>query len=340
METKKKITKQPNKMLVITSGMIVADIIAPNLPKIAEPGEMLHLDTDISLRNGGHPGNVVIDLAQLGIDPKNLGTIIALGKDVFGEFLKNKVESYGIKTFIQWTKRHTSTDVVLVVKGQDRRFHISPGANLELNSDFLKRVLKKNQPKVFCSRPGYSGIDLEIGEIFKGMKNAFKFLDVCRPYKKPWAYILPAISQVDALHCNEKEAMNITSKPSAKEAIKDLKKRVKKFLFITEGAKGAKLIIGDKEISQPSFKVKWIDPTGCGDAFCAGIIYKLIKWDKFADFDDKELTELLLFAQAAGAAASLEPGCTTGVTSDKVNQLIKAQGKKIFSKTKSLTLWR
>lgn len=321
------------EMLVITSGMIVTDIIAPNLPKIAEPGEMIHLDADISLRNGGHPGNVVIDLAQLGMNPNQLGTVIALGKDIFGDFLKNRIESYGIKTFVQSAKRHTSTDMVLIVKGEDRRFHISPGANLELSPDFLREVLKKEQPKVFCVRPGYSGIDLEIGSIFKELKNTFKFLDICRPYKKDWDYILPAISEVQALHCNGGEAMKITEKNTVEEAVEDLRKIVKEFLFITEGEKGARLITKDREISQPAFEVDWIDPTGCGDAFCAGVIYKLIQWDKYTNFTEDELRDLLTFGQAAGAAASLEAGCTTGVTQEKVNQILGEQKERILSKT-------
>ena len=316
---KKRIKSQ---ISVITSGVIVADVVAPNLPKIAEPGEMLHIDSDISLRNGGHAGNVVIDLAQLGVDPKQLGTVIALGKDIFGDFLKNRIESYRIKTFVQWTRRHTSIDVVLIVKGEDRRFHVSPGANLELSPDFLSKVLKENQPKIFCVRPGYTGIDLKIGSIFKELKNTFKFLDVCRPYKKDWNYILPAVSEVHALHCNGGEARKITGRDTVEEAVEDLKKRVKELLFITEGERGARLITKDKEISQPAFEVDWIDPTGCGDAFCAGVIYKLLQWDKYTDFTEEELVEMLTFGQAAGAAASLEPGCTAGVTKEKVNQIL------------------
>ncbi|MDA2936319.1 carbohydrate kinase family protein [Patescibacteria group bacterium AH-259-L05] len=320
-------------MLVITSGIIVADIIAPRLDKIADPGEMLHVDADISLRNGGHAGNVIIDLAQLGINPEQLGTVIALGKDVFGNFLKSRIEEYGIKTFINWTERHTSTDMVLVVKGEDRRFHVSPGANLGLDPEFLRKILKEYQPKVFCVRPGYSGIDFDIDSIFQELKNTFKFLDVCQPYKKKWNYILPAVSEVHALHCNSGEAMKITSKNTVKEAVEDLKKRVKQFLFITEGEKGARLITKNTEIFQPGFEVDWVDPTGCGDAFCAGVIYKLIEWGKYTDFIQEELVEMLTFAQACGAAASLKPGCTTGVTKENVETILKDQKDNLLSNT-------
>ena len=90
-----------NGLLVISSGMISADIIAANLPKIAEPGEMIYVDTDISLKNGGFPGNIVIDLAQLGINSAQLGTVIGLGKDIFGDFLEKTIKDFGVKTFIQ-----------------------------------------------------------------------------------------------------------------------------------------------------------------------------------------------------------------------------------------------
>ncbi|MBU4274635.1 hypothetical protein KKE19_02375 [Patescibacteria group bacterium] len=325
--------RKKDGLLVITSGMISADIVAANLPKIAEPGEMIYVDTDISLKNGGFPGNIVIDLAQLGINPAQLGTVIGLGKDIFGDFLESTIKDFGVKTFIQKTERHTTTDMVLVVRNEDRRFHVSPGASSELSPSFLKKVLKETRPKVFCVRPGYSGIDLTIDSIFREMKKTFILLDVCRPYKKDWDYILPAVSEANAIHCNTGEAMKITGKNTIEEAVRDLKGIVKEFLFITEGEKGARLITKNIEIFQPAFKVDWIDPTGCGDAFCAGIVYKLLKWNKFSDFSREELIEMLLFAQATGAAASLETGCTNGVTKEKVELIIKEQGSKVLKET-------
>lgn len=59
-------------------------------------------------------------------------------------------------------------------------------------------------------------------------------------------------------------------------------KRVKA-LIITRGAKGSHILVGDKHIEIPVAKAQSvIDPTGCGDAYRAGLLYGLLNemdWD-------------------------------------------------------------
>ncbi|MBO3757627.1 MAG: hypothetical protein JTT14_00745, partial [Candidatus Brockarchaeota archaeon] len=74
---------------VLTSGFIVADIIAADLPKIADPGRLIFAPRGIKLTIGGHPCNVSIDLIQLGLEKGSVGIVGAIGKDVFGSFVRN-----------------------------------------------------------------------------------------------------------------------------------------------------------------------------------------------------------------------------------------------------------
>lgn len=315
-------------MLVLTTGMVVVDFLAVELEKIAQPGELIYAPEGIVSRVGGGPANVVIDIAKVGphINPRELGVISAIGKDVFGDLIKNFIGYHGIRTFFQRTnKAETGKDLILTVKGEDRRFHLDPGANLYLDPAHVKKILTALKPKVFYIRPGYSGIDLALTSILKKEKNTYVLLDVCRPYNKPWNYILPIIPHVNAVHCNDREIMKITNKNSLEKAIKDLIQRGAKIVFCTLGEKGAWLSTKNTKIHQSAFKVKSIDPTGCGDAFCAGVIYKLIEWNKYANFSEEELKEMLVFGQAFGAAASLEAGCTAGVTKKNVEKIINKQ---------------
>jgi len=320
-------------MLVLATGTIVADIIQPELPKIANPGEMLFTKRGAELHIGGHPNNIITDLVKLGVNPNDVGIIAALSshpKDTFGEFLKFLLKKYGFKTFIQEVVEKTSsTNVIPVVKNEDRRFHLFPGANVCLRTDFVKMILKHEKPKVFCLRPGYTGIDNNVKEILKELKensDTFVFLDVCRPYEKPWDYILPAMQYVDAIHGNKNELGKITGEGSFFSAGKKLLKMGVKMVFTTFGKEGAYLRTNYHGTFANGFEVKTIDPTGCGDAFCAGVIHKMIMENTYKDFHKlplKKLKEVLKYAQAVGASAATVAGCTEGVSKKKVKKILE-----------------
>jgi hypothetical protein len=75
---------------------------------------------------------------------------------------------------------------------------------------------------------------------------------------------------------------------------------------------------------------------------CAGTARKLLDvieaGRSLEDLTVQEAAEILLFAQAAGAACIGEIGATTGVTTERVNRIIAEQGKTILSKTKFTNL--
>ena len=48
-------------MLVTCAGILVVDLIAANLPKVSDPGELTHAPKGIGVHMGGHAGNVSIE---------------------------------------------------------------------------------------------------------------------------------------------------------------------------------------------------------------------------------------------------------------------------------------
>jgi len=316
-----------SKLDVVTAGMIVCDIIAAGIERFAEPGEMLFIPDSTGVRTGGHPLNVALDLAQLGNEPKKIGVIAAVGNDFMGDFLEKSIVSKEINSFLQRNSHETSKNMIFVKKGEDRRFHIDPGANLYLEASHVKKILSEYNPKVFCCRPGYSGIDLEMESIYKQAKNSLIMLDVCRPYNKQWSYLDNAIKYVDVFHGNYGEAMNLTGKNSLEESIKTLLGFGIKILLITGGDHGAEIITNNYKIKQPGFKINTIDPSGAGDAFCSGFITKYLQ-NAFKSADEiksEKASEILLYAQAAGACSASAVGCSTGVSKGKVEILISEQ---------------
>jgi fructokinase len=327
---------------ILTCGTIMVDILAVDLEKIAGSGEVIYLEREIETRIGGHPIDVGIDLVKLGINPRKIEVLAAIGQGVFGNYVKKIIEDYKISTscFQQIKERDTGKNVILEIKGEDRRFHIDPGANWYLDPEWVKKIIRESSFNIFSIRPGYSGIDLNLREIFEEVKkkNAFLFLDIMEPHPKRLPlFLLPELHFVDAVHCNEKEAMINTGKNNPEKAVRELLNQGVKVIFLTKGEKGAEIITEDFRISQPCFqKVKAIDATGCGDAFCAGVIYKLAEYNQFEDvrkLSEENLKELLVFAQAAGASAATQPGCVEGVSKQTVDAILNQEKREIIKKT-------
>ena len=317
-------------MIVLTCGFLVVDIIAADIPRIALPGEVIF--TPIHLEVGGHPANVAIDLRKLGL--KEIGVVGTIGEDLFGDYIENILKNYGINTSLQRKAEiATTSNMILVVKGEDRRFHLNPGASLHLDPNFVRNILNKSRPKIFYSATGITGIDLEIHSILKET-DCLTFLDLVKPYNKDWDFILPALKYVDIFHCNELEAIEITGELDINLSLKKLINFGPKVVIVTGGSQGARLINKNIEISQKPFKVKTVDPTGAGDAFSAGIISKLIELDKdISKITQEELAGILAYGQAAGAVSCTGIGATRTITLNGVNRIFEEQKENILRET-------
>jgi len=325
---------------LLSCGFLVADIVVADLDKIAEPGELVFAPKGITISVGGHPANIAIDLVKLGVPGDRIGVAGAVGSDIFGEFIERVLASYGLKLFLQKVDRSTNKNVILVVKGEDRRFHVELGASRVFSPSMVLKLIDETRPKVFYLASGILDlIDERIEEIFKKAreKGALTFADIVKPYGKDWSYIVPAMKYIDVFHCNESELKELTGTESLKEAVNRVFNYGVRLLLITMGEKGALGATRRMNILQKAFKVNVVDPTGAGDAFCAGVIYKLLEYgitgDKVSEIDVDKLKQILLYAQAVGASACTAPGTTAGVSRMKVEELVKAQGEEILANT-------
>ncbi len=326
---------------ILNAGFLCIDIIAARLPKIPDPGEIVYAPAEIKLRIGGHPANVSIDLIQLGVKRGEVGIICAVGEDYLKNFAIRTLESRGIVTFIQEIEGvETSKTVVIVVEGEDRRYINDPGANMRLRFNHVLEVLKEVRPRIFYIASGLLGdLDFRVWELLKLCKESgvITVIDLVNPVGKDWSYIHPALKFTDMMHCNTLELRGISGEPEIEDGIRWLAEKGVKLPVISDGEKGVISLFQDHIIRQPAFKVKAVDPTGAGDALCAGIIFKLselIRSEKsLEDLSPEVIPELLIYGQAAGAACIGEIGTTPGVTADRVRRLINEQGEKVLSAT-------
>lgn len=333
-------------MRVLASGFIVADMILAELPKIADPGHIVFAKKSVKLTVGGHPCNVSIDLIQLGLEKGSVGIVGAIGRDVFGWFIKSVLEEKGVVThLLELAETGTTKNIALVVKGEDRRFHLDLGASLHLDPDFVSKKVLEVKPRIFYAASGLCGeFDERLGEVLKTAKKtgSLTFVDMVEPYGRQWDYIVEHLDYADFFHCNDIELKNIFKTDSLAYGMREVSKRVNGITFITLGEKGALAVLKNgKYVRQKGFKVEVVDPTGAGDAFSAGIIFTLLKNRMFRGLSEiplEDLKRILMAGQAAGAVCVTGVGTTTNVTRENFDSIINLQGEEVLRSTEVLSL--
>jgi fructokinase len=328
---------------VLTAGFLVADVIAADLPKVSGPGEVTFAPIGIRLAIGGHPANVSVDLLQLGIARGEVGLVGAVGTDVFGDFMEKTLRERGVITHLKKISGvGTTCDAILVVKGEDRRFHVDLGASWYFDTDELLSVLRREKPSLLYVAVGICGrLDERLAEVLEEGKRlgCITFIDLAAPYGKGWDFIRGPLRWTDIFHCNDAEAMNITGTKGLDEARNGLITMGAKMAFVTLGTKGATLQDSrGVSIEQAPFRVDAVDPTGAGDAFCAGIITEMTRGrllGKLASgLDLESMKHLLIVGQATGAVCTMGVGATTTVTRENLDRLLADQGKEVEARTR------
>lgn len=320
-------------MRVMAIGTLGVDLLAVDLPAVASPGTVVYTPRDIETRIGGHPVDVAIDLVKLGADPGDVAIVAALGEGIYADFVASILDDYEQQTFLQPVPdRDVGRNMVLEVAGEDRRFHLDPGANWELEPAHVAGALAEWRPDVATVRAGYTGIDLDLGAALAPAGNALVLLDVMQPHpsRQP-AYLDPALDRADIVHCNAFEARVATGAATTEDAVGAFLAHGVGLVLITAGEKGVTAHTSGYRITQPGFAVDAIDATGAGDAFCAGFIHALAEPGEH--LDPEAVPRLLRTAQATGAAAATAVGCVEGVSAELVDRLVAEQGERLLRGT-------
>ncbi|MEM2111328.1 MAG: carbohydrate kinase family protein [Candidatus Bathyarchaeia archaeon] len=330
-------------MSVICAGILVFDLFAIDLPRIPEPGEVIYVPKKIEMHVGGHAANVAINLRQLRSSCQRISLVGAVGMDIFGNYIERFLKKYGIVVRLQRVRKAgTSKDLVLVVKGQDRRYHVDVGANLHLSPNHVSSIIREEKPLIFyVGATGMLGkFDEELSHILKYAKSfgCLTFVDPIFPIKFGWEFLLDALKWTDILHCNDYEATSMTGERDLERAATILIEKGVDFLVITRGERG--LVAKTKKVAlkMPAFSVPVVDPSGAGDAFCAGLISKLLQSidrapPRLSHLSHEKMKIFLLEGSAAGAACVTAVGTTTAVTRENVDRLLNLQGSRILNST-------
>ncbi len=319
------------KIDVVCAGILVADILCSPIEKVPVPGELISTE-EIFLFGGGHVHNTSVSLARLGA---RVGAIGKVGRDPFGDFLKEDLEKEGVDiSKISVSDRfETSKTIIILTPTEDRRFIYTPGANADFSIDDIDFDYISQAKILYLG--GY-GVLSELNE--DSLVKLFKFakeqslvtvLDVVIPHVEiNWINkCKKALKFTDFFLPNTDEARIITGQVDpGKQAEEILKYNSEMTVVITMGKEGSLVRTKDRIVQASAYKIKTIDPSGGGDAFTAGFIFGVM--------NDWELEKTVKFASAMGASAGRKMGCTTGVfTREEACEFIRNNEIKVIAKS-------
>lgn len=127
--------------------------------------------------------------------------------------------------------------------------------------------------------------------------------------------MMPFVDRADLVLPSDGEAKVLMDTETDDEACRTLAE-MGKIVALKKGKRGSMIYTGEERISVGSFPVKEVDPTGCGDAFCAGFLTGMLEgWS---------LEETARFANATGALQATKLGPMEGAKDmDEIMKFIK-----------------
>ena len=285
-------------MSVLVFGSLNLDLVtyADKLPAIGETivGEKL-------LKFPGGKGlNQAIAARRAGSEVLMVGSI---GNDADGDYLFDILKSENIDPkFITKTSEQTGIAVIEVSKSAENRIIIIAGANSKTR--FSNEVLTSS-PSVTVSLAQLETPISEVAKFIHESKAAGKITILNpAPIQKLDQQLL---QDTDYLIANETEASFLIgsavehlSKDEAVSIARQLQKNGSKKVIITLGEQGSVYLDQEKELFTPAYKVKAVDTTAAGDAFCGAFATAIS--------ENKPVEYALKFASAAGGLAATKAG--------------------------------
>ena len=312
----------PEQCRVVCAGIMVADHICEPLDRLPEAGELLATENQI-LTIGGCALNTAVDLKKLGVSAKVLGVV---GSDGFGEFLRREAYRHGLDiSAVRVTDEFpTSQTMILPVKGEDRRFIHSFGANKALRADDFKPDVLQGAEVLYVG--GYLIVPQlpqeDLVPVFqRARENGIKtVLDVVTPSeaKDLLAQLDAILPLTDVFLPNDDEGRNITGQGDPLDQARRFRDMGARTVVITCGSGGCVAIGPDGAYRAGAYTIEVVDNTGGGDAFDAGYIVGLLEgWPT---------DQCVRFASAVGASAVRALGTTPGVFGrDEADRFVQAQ---------------
>lgn len=268
---------------------------------------------------GGAPCNVLAMLTKLGYKTAFIGKV---GKDIFGRQLKKAVSEIGIDIsgLAEDDKVNTTLAFVHTLEGGDREFSFyrNPGADMMLCESDVNAELIENS-RIFH----YGSLSMTNPVCEAATKKAIAIAEKtgCILSFDPnlrenlWDSLNTAREKIEygLQHCHilkisDNEIQWLTGEEDFDNAIEVLRNKYHiPLILLSLGKNGSRAYSKTGYAYAPITPVETIETTGAGDTFCGCILSKVLK-SGMKDFSDKELSNMLVFANTAAAIITTRKG--------------------------------
>jgi len=256
-------------------GTYIVDVLGRPVSELPRGQQGSILD-EIRITPAGTSGGTIVDLARLGAVATAIG---AIGRDLAGDFLIRALEAEDIDTSHLVRKDGVQTSATMLPihpDGSRPAWHV-PGANSTFTLDDVAWDVIEQCDVVhvggLTALPGIDGAPA--GEILRrarehGALTTADFLGVRGDGVE--AQLAHSLPHVDIFMPNDGEAMMVAGDPDVETAARRLRDLGARCVIVKCGADGCLIADDDGERRLPAHNAPVVDTTGCGDAFCAGVI--------------------------------------------------------------------
>lgn len=235
----------------------------------------------IEHHTGGGGTNTAVAFSRLGFKTAWLGK---LGNDNNSKIVKSALKKEKVDVLAKSAKGETGYSVILTELNKNRTILAFKGINDKLKQTEVPwRKLKTKW--FYCS----SMMGSSFGTLKKVVAHAKK--NNIRYAFNPSMYVArqglkklgPIINDCDILVLNKEEATALAGKKTAplNTLLKTLQRHAK-IVVVTDGAKGAVAYNGINKYTIKARKIKVVETTGAGDAFAAGFVAGIVRYNDIA----------------------------------------------------------
>jgi sugar/nucleoside kinase (ribokinase family) len=256
-------------------GTYIVDVLGRPVSELPR-GQISSVLEEIRMTAAGTSGGTSVDLARLGAQVIAVG---AIGTDHIGDFLVSALRGEGVDPSHLVRKDGVQTSATMLPihpDGSRPAWHV-PGANSTFAlEDVPWDALGACDAVHVGGLTALPGIDgAPAGQILahareQGALTTADFLGVRG--EAPDRLLAQCLPHVDIFMPNEGEAMAATGESDPAGAAERLRALGAATVIVKRGPEGCLILDDDGERSLPAPEVPVVDTTGCGDAFCAGVI--------------------------------------------------------------------
>jgi sugar/nucleoside kinase (ribokinase family) len=268
---------------VVSLGIHILDVLGRPVSAIPA-GQNLALLDEIRVTVAGTAAGTSVDMAKLGLQVRAMG---AIGQDEIGHMVVSTMQRYGIDTRGLVRKPGVQTSATMLPirpNGERPALHVI-GANGEFTLDDVDwdliagaNFLHVGGTSLMAKFDGAPASEVVKFAKSKGLTVSWDFIGV--PKDNLAEMIALSLPYIDYFAPNIEEAQMISGLKDRAEMQRFFFDRGASTVIFKMGAGGAAIATRTGEFRVPAYKVNVVDTTGCGDAWCAGLISGLAQgWD-------------------------------------------------------------